>query len=63
VSERPYKKPWTHEEAVAEIEKCAGSHFDPDLARTFVALMRGDLELRARAPQADGAGERTPATV
>jgi CHASE2 domain-containing sensor protein len=51
VSERPYKKPWTHEEALAEIEKCAGTHFDPVVAEAFLRIMGEDDELRARAPQ------------
>jgi response regulator RpfG family c-di-GMP phosphodiesterase len=35
MSPRPYKKPWTLDQAVEEIRKCGGSHFDPDLARVF----------------------------
>lgn len=37
VSERPYKRAFSHAEAMAIIEKDSGSHFDPDLARVFVA--------------------------
>jgi len=35
VSERPYKKPYTHEEAVNIIVEGRGSHFDPDLVDLF----------------------------
>ncbi|HEX9079614.1 MAG TPA: two-component system response regulator [Desulfuromonadaceae bacterium] len=35
-SERPYKKAWPVAEAVAEIERCAGRHFDPDVVRAFL---------------------------
>lgn len=35
MSPRPYKKPWTLDQAVDEIRNSAGSHFDPDLARLF----------------------------
>jgi HD-GYP domain-containing protein (c-di-GMP phosphodiesterase class II) len=38
LSPRPYKDAWTAERTLAEIEKCAGSHFDPDLARTFLTI-------------------------
>ena len=36
--ERPYKAAWPVEEAVAEIERLAGGHFDPRVVRAFVAL-------------------------
>jgi putative two-component system response regulator len=36
VSERPYKKPFTHEEAVAIIKKDSGTHFDPKLVEVFL---------------------------
>jgi HD-GYP domain-containing protein (c-di-GMP phosphodiesterase class II) len=36
ISERPYKKPFSHEEAVAIIRKESGSHFDPELIKIFV---------------------------
>jgi diguanylate cyclase (GGDEF)-like protein len=35
---RPYKKPSTHKEALKEIEKCAGTHFDPTLVKEFINI-------------------------
>jgi len=40
VSERPYKPSCTVEYALAEIERQAGHQFDPEVARTFVRLVR-----------------------
>ncbi|MCW2965835.1 MAG: diguanylate cyclase and metal dependent phosphohydrolase [Actinomycetia bacterium] len=37
-SERPYRSPRTREEALAEVERCAGSQFDPHIARVFLTL-------------------------
>ncbi len=48
-SRRPYKEPWSHEDAVAEIKRSAGSHFDPTVVDAF-------LEALAREEGAD-AGE------
>jgi len=36
---RPYKEPMSRDEALAEIERCAGSQFDPDLADLFIELL------------------------
>jgi HD-GYP domain-containing protein (c-di-GMP phosphodiesterase class II) len=37
-NDRPYRAALSHEEAVAEVERCAGTQFDPRIAQTFVAL-------------------------
>jgi putative nucleotidyltransferase with HDIG domain len=37
-SMRPYREPRTREEALAEVERCAGSQFDPSLARVFLTI-------------------------
>ncbi len=37
VSERPYKKAWTHEKALEEIVSKRGNHFDPALVDAFIA--------------------------
>ncbi len=37
---RPYKTALSREEALEEIEACAGSQFDPRLAKEFVQMMR-----------------------
>ena len=37
-SQRPYKEPWTHEEALELIVREKGSQFDPDLVELFVKL-------------------------
>jgi putative two-component system response regulator len=36
VSERPYKKPFTHEKAVEIIKNDSGTHFDPKLVEVFL---------------------------
>ena len=38
-SERPYKRAWSHEEALAEIARGAGRQFDPALAQAFLEMM------------------------
>ena len=48
-AERPYRKPVPVEEAVEEIERCAGTQFDPDVALVFVGLVRnGELDAIAK---------------
>jgi HD-GYP domain-containing protein (c-di-GMP phosphodiesterase class II) len=37
VTERPYKKAWTHEKALAEIMSKSGNHFDPVVVDAFIA--------------------------
>ncbi len=39
-SDRPYRKGLEPDIALIEIEKCAGSQFDPALANEFVAMIR-----------------------
>ena len=38
VSERPYKKPFTHEQAVEIIKKDSGTHFDPEIVNAFLNI-------------------------
>jgi response regulator RpfG family c-di-GMP phosphodiesterase len=40
ISGRPYKDPISKEEALQEILDCAGSQFDPELAKEFVEFMK-----------------------
>jgi putative nucleotidyltransferase with HDIG domain len=39
-NERPYSEAISKEKALAEIESCAGSQFDPDLAAQFIKMLR-----------------------
>jgi len=43
-SQRPYKPPWSPEEAFAELERARGSQLDPALVDAFLTLLeRGDI--------------------
>ena len=44
VSARPYKKPFTHEEAVGIIQGDSGKHFDPAIVDAFLAVADEFLE-------------------
>lgn len=39
--ERPYKRAWTVDEALEEIKKQSGAHFDPRVVDAFLAIMEG----------------------
>lgn len=40
-SDRPYRKALTHEQAIAELRRHAGTQFSPDAVSAFVAMMEG----------------------
>jgi putative two-component system response regulator len=46
---RPYKQPWTHNQALGYIGSEAGRQFCPALTKTFLALMADNAVLRKTA--------------
>ena len=47
---RPFRRPLTVEAALAEVDRCSGTQFDPAIVHAFVeACDAGDLDLRRRA--------------
>jgi putative two-component system response regulator len=46
--DRPYKQAMGLDAALAELQRCAGSQFDPELVRLFVQLVERDATLVAR---------------
>jgi len=37
-SHRPYRQKRTHEEALAELQRCSGTQFDPEIVKVFISL-------------------------
>lgn len=46
--ERPYKKAWTEEEAVAEIKQQSGRHFDPHVVEAFLQVIEHKDHLKKK---------------
>jgi putative two-component system response regulator len=44
---RPYKEAWPIDKAVAEIERCSGTHFDPAVVAAFLRVGMRQVENRA----------------
>lgn len=59
-TERTYKRARTAEEAFAEIERCGGAQFDPQLTPTFIAALR---RMPAPASQAPASTPASPAAA
>jgi HD-GYP domain-containing protein (c-di-GMP phosphodiesterase class II) len=56
MSTRPYKGPWSVEQATAEIAAGSGSHFEPAIAEAFLAICRrGGVDDLIGAAAADSA--------
>ena len=47
-STRPYRHAWPLDRAFVELERCAGSQFDPRMVESFVAVWRDGALARAR---------------
>ncbi|MGE5473319.1 MAG: HD domain-containing phosphohydrolase [Ignavibacteriales bacterium] len=47
-SNRSYQKKRTFEEALEELERCAGTHFDPELTNIFVGQFRKNMKFYTR---------------
>ena len=45
-SERPYKRAWTVDEAIAAMRRDSGTHFDPDLLALFIEQLPAMLEIK-----------------
>ncbi len=52
-SERPYKTAWQVSDAIAEINRGAGSHFDPSLVEHFNSIIEDILAYRDRYTEPD----------
>ncbi|MFA6378525.1 MAG: HD domain-containing phosphohydrolase [Candidatus Omnitrophota bacterium] len=44
MSRRPYKKAWTLDEALAEIKRTSGTHFDPQVANAFFHVVLAERD-------------------
>ncbi|KPJ64154.1 MAG: phosphohydrolase, partial [Syntrophobacter sp. DG_60] len=40
ITDRPYRKALTQEGAIAELKKCAGTQFDPELVDKFIKCLK-----------------------
>jgi HD-GYP domain-containing protein (c-di-GMP phosphodiesterase class II) len=41
-SDRPYRKALGKEYAISELEKGMGTHFDPEVAKTFINILKSN---------------------
>ncbi|QDS96632.1 Cyclic di-GMP phosphodiesterase response regulator RpfG [Roseimaritima multifibrata] len=49
-SDRPYRKGRSHEDAVAELKRCSGTQFDPELVDHFIHKLDGKRQIPSGSP-------------
>ena len=49
-SNRPYRPSLGHEHAVAELRRCSGTHFDPDVVAAFLQVLEAQQDRLGAAP-------------
>jgi response regulator RpfG family c-di-GMP phosphodiesterase len=52
-SRRSYKEPWTQDDVFAELERSAGSQFDPELIEVFLSIRETVEGVRQKYPDAE----------
>ncbi|HUK93964.1 MAG TPA: HD-GYP domain-containing protein [Gaiellaceae bacterium] len=48
-SDRPYRRALSHEDALAELARCSGTQFDPEIVRVFLEVVGESAELTTAA--------------
>jgi HD-GYP domain-containing protein (c-di-GMP phosphodiesterase class II) len=60
VSERPYKSGSLRADALAELEGCAGTQFDPEMVRCLTGFMKEEAFPLSPPPRQEAPGEASP---
>jgi HD-GYP domain-containing protein (c-di-GMP phosphodiesterase class II) len=42
-SDRPYRKAMSNQDAIAEIRRCSGTQFDPELVEKFIEMVTSEV--------------------
>ncbi len=45
ITDRPYRKALPKTEAIAELRRCSGSQFDPEVVEVFLEVLESDQEI------------------
>ncbi len=56
ITERPYRKPLAKCDAIAELQRCSGSQFDPTVVEHFVEILHNDSEIHRLEVEASTVG-------
>lgn len=56
ISKRPYKPAWSKEEAIGHIVASSGTHFDPEVVRSFLSCLPRIDEIQRTYADTDGEG-------
>ena len=53
-SKRPYRSGLTNEQAIAELNRCSGTQFDPKIVQVFLKILKREKEINKKGGSANG---------